>query len=105
MIKVSFFYLSDGKCKGFKVEGHANSAQYGSDLVCCAVSVAVQMCCNGITDVLNKKARVKSLNGLVEFDVVEDGDVVQFFLKALELELFNVAQDHKTNLKVVKLEV
>ncbi len=40
MIKATFVYSKTG-LKGFTVKGHANSAPYGEDLVCAAISAIV----------------------------------------------------------------
>ncbi len=52
MIDVNFFVLPDGHIEGVGVTGHSSYAEAGSDIVCAAVSSAVFMAANTITDVL-----------------------------------------------------
>lgn len=108
MIIATFYYSNKGYCKGFKVDGHAKFAEYGHDLVCCAVSVSVQMCCNAITQVAKKQAKVESSEGRVEFEVCDevcDNEIVQIILKSLELQLTVVSDQYRKNLKVCRVEV
>lgn len=55
--------LCDGKAVGFQVRGHANCGEYGSDLVCAAISAVVQTAILGITDVLKLEAGVSISEG------------------------------------------
>lgn len=105
MIVAKFFYSKKGVCSGFSVSGHANSGEFGQDLICCAVSAVVQMCCNGITEVAKCSAEVCSAGGFVEVWVNEGVLKAQTLLKSLELELNLLAQQHKNNLKLLKMEV
>lgn len=47
MIEIDFIKLGNS-IKEISIKGHANSAQYGNDLVCCAVSVLSQSIVNGM---------------------------------------------------------
>ena len=105
MIFAEFFYSSEGLCTGFKVRGHAGAGKIGHDLVCCAVSASVQLCCNGITQILKKKAKVCFSDGLVCLNIVSSDYAVQSFLKSLELQLLILSKEHKKNLKLLRVEV
>ncbi|MBZ2404801.1 ribosomal-processing cysteine protease Prp [Liquorilactobacillus hordei] len=47
MIKASFFY-SEGQLNGFELKGHADSGEYGQDIVCAAVSALAISTINGL---------------------------------------------------------
>ena len=64
MIRAEFFSKA-GRLTGFSVSGHAGYADAGEDIVCAAVSSAVQLTANGITEVLGVKARVTAENDTV----------------------------------------
>ena len=49
MIKVDLIYNADLIC-GFTMKGHANTAEYGNDLVCAAVSAIVTGGFNAFND-------------------------------------------------------
>lgn len=109
MIVARFFYSKFNKevCKGFSVKGHANSNlnKFGHDLICCAVSAVVQMCCNGLTEVAKCSVKVCSGDGFVKTRVKSDSLEAQVLLKSLELELNLLAQQHNKILKLIKVEV
>ena len=49
-----------GELVGFSVSGHAGYADAGEDIVCAAVSSAVQLTANGITEILGLSASVEA---------------------------------------------
>lgn len=53
MIRADFFVLPDGGMNGFQIEGHADYAEAGMDIICSAVSSAAFMALNTVTDVLH----------------------------------------------------
>ncbi len=50
------FARRDGRIYGFVVTGHAGYGEEGEDIVCSAVSSAVQLVCNTITDFFHADA-------------------------------------------------
>lgn len=54
---------SNGKPVGFHVQGHANCGEFGSDLVCAAISAIVQTTVLGITEVLKLEAGISVSDG------------------------------------------
>ena len=58
MIKVAFF-RQEGRITGFESEGHAGYADYGSDIVCAAVSALLISCVNGLESVAGVEAVVR----------------------------------------------
>ena len=48
MIDVEIFQTSSGKYTGFRMNGHAEYAEYGQDIVCAAVSALVINTINSI---------------------------------------------------------
>lgn len=45
-------YKDESYLRGYRIEGHANYAGYGNDIVCAAVSILVQATTNGIDEIL-----------------------------------------------------
>ena len=66
MTEVDFYTAKNGELLGFHVHGHSGYAEEGEDIVCAAVSSAVYMVINTVTDVMHIDADVE----------VEDGDAV-----------------------------
>jgi len=55
MTRIKFFE-SGGVITGFELEGHAGAGLYGNDIVCAALSSAVLMAANTITEIIGAKA-------------------------------------------------
>ena len=53
MVTITFFEHSEGFFSGFLVRGHAGAKEYGKDVVCAAISSAVLMVINTLTEVAN----------------------------------------------------
>ncbi|MDE5600767.1 MAG: ribosomal-processing cysteine protease Prp [Oscillospiraceae bacterium] len=104
MIYAEFLY--SGKiCIGFKMKGHALFGEFGSDIVCSAVSSAVQMCCNGITEVAGAKADVSVSSDGISLETEDKSDAVQAILSSLKLQLDLLSNDYSDNISLSILEV
>ena len=91
-----------------KVIGHANSDEYGQDLVCAGVSTA----CIGVLNMLVKKDFLTNHLGKIEIDegyinIVVDcsDDVCQVVLETLETTLETMVEDYGQFIKISKVEV
>ena len=91
-----------------KVIGHANSDEYGKDLVCAGVSTA----CIGVLNMLVKKDFLTNYLGKIEIDegyinIVVDcsDDVCQVVLETLETTLETMVEDYGQFIKISKVEV
>ena len=76
MIKIKIKYL-DNHFSSILVTGHANSAEYGKDLICAAVSATITGACNALKEPqkfhieLNEgKASIEALEMLSNHDEV-----------------------------------
>ncbi len=72
MIKAEFLKY-DNALIGFSVSGHAGAGEYGHDIVCSAVTSAVMLTANTITDFLYAGADVQVKNNKVLL-VLKDPD-------------------------------
>ena len=72
MINAEFLSYG-GALVGFSVSGHADAGVFGRDIVCAAVSSAVMLTCNTITDFLYCKADVKDQGNRIML-VLKDPD-------------------------------
>ena len=91
-----------------KVTGHANSDEYGKDLVCAGVSTA----CIGVLNMLVKKDFLTNHLGKIEIDegyisIVVDcsDDVCQVVLETLETTLETMVEDYGQFINISKVEV
>ena len=62
MVEVTV-YSRKGRTVGFTMRGHANRGEYGSDIVCAAISAVSQTAILGITDVLKSQAGIVCESG------------------------------------------
>lgn len=97
MIKVSIYKTSDGLINGFKLSGHAGYSEYGSDIVCAAVSALVINTINSIEMFTSDKF---SLNqdeneGIIEFHVISPvSESSGLLLSSLALGLEGIAKEY-----------
>ncbi|MEY3431519.1 MAG: hypothetical protein RIS53_417 [Bacillota bacterium] len=81
-----------------KVTGHANSAPYGEDLVCAAVSAIMK---GGINALNHKAVRVKNKEGLSEIQVTEPQELTtQSVLHVISTQLQTIANDYPKNIRI-----
>lgn len=71
MIKIKVYY--EGKyVKKITLKGHANYAEYGSDIVCSAVSSTYLCTVNGILSISDKIEATDHEVNVLEYDEVND---------------------------------
>lgn len=108
MTKVIFCTDKNGELLGFHVKGHSGFADEGEDIVCAAISSAVYLVMNTITDVMHIDAKVS-----VE---TESGDAVlrilsenaadcKYILQGFKLHMLGLAEQYKEFISVKYTEV
>lgn len=96
----------DNHLCGFEVQGHSGSAVSGQDIVCAAVSSAVYMAANTLTDVCWCSAAITEDDGLLRFTVSRaDTQKAQEVLKGLQIHLQGLAHQYPTFIKIQLTEV
>ena len=70
MINIEIAKLGD-KIKEISIRGHANSSEYGNDLVCCAVSVLSQSVINSM---------IKALDFREDFFEIDDSGSIKILI-------------------------
>ena len=106
MIRAEFFQ-SNGYISGFSISGHADMAKLGEpDVICAAVSSAVQLVANGITEICREQVSVdveENLISLTEKDGFSQNG--RCFLEALLLHLQLLCEDSPNAIKIIITEV
>ncbi len=108
MIKAEFLRYS-GALVGFSVSGHAGAGEYGQDIVCSAVTSAVMLTANTITDFLLADADVKIGENKVSLELLDSDSaksttaeqVIASFEKHLEI----IAEEAKGTIQITVKEV
>ena len=99
MIKVEFKYVDD-KFSYLKIQGHANSAEYGHDLICAGVSAIVIGALNNI-DTNNYEIKIKE--GLTEVQLKNENtthDNIVF--ETMYFQLKTIEESYPKNIKIIK---
>ncbi|MCR5817462.1 MAG: ribosomal-processing cysteine protease Prp [Ruminococcus sp.] len=101
MIKADFYRSRENKLLGFHISGHAGLAEEGEDVACAAVSSAVMMTCNTVTDVFKINAKVNVDENDILLKLVDDpegnGDRL---LLGLMLQLDLIGQEYPSAVKI-----
>ena len=105
MITVTFKTNGNLIC-GFTVSGHSDYAQEGSDIVCAAVSSAVIMSANTITEVQHINTDVTESDGFVNLNLSKsDAEKSRDVLDGLRLHLTALSEQYSKDIKVKITEV
>lgn len=112
MINVEFYLNKNNKLCGFQITGHSGYGEYGSDIVCAAVSALA-------INTIHSIHRFSSDTVKVQYDD-EDGFILLtlpqevrnhpenetlLFLQSLELGLSNIQKDYNKNISILYKEV
>ena len=103
MIKAEFRRGEEGFASA-AVSGHANFAPEGQDIVCAAVTSAVMLTANGITEILKEGAQVKLLEN--EISIALPGNptgAATALLQALHLHLTLLQQQYPRHITVTEV--
>ena len=104
MINVSIYKNADNLITGFTLSGHADYSEYGSDIVCSAVSALVINTINSIENFTSDKFHLNQdeKKGLMEFHVVSPmSSNANLLLSSLALGLQGIAEEYTD--KYIKL--
>ena len=100
------FNCSGNLICGFTVSGHSGYAEEGSDIVCSAVSSAVIMTANTITEIQHINADVTENDGFLKLSLSrEEAKNCEIILNGLKLHLTALSEQYKKYIKVKISEV
>lgn len=107
MIAIEVYTQPDGELLGFCSKGHSGYSGAGYDIVCAAVSSALYMAVNTITDVIKVTPELLYLDdGLMNFRIfTKDTAACRELLMGLKLHLLGLEEEYTDYLKVSYMEV
>ncbi len=82
---------------GFHIEGHSGYAEYGSDIICSAVSALALNCVNSIEEFTEDSFSVKSdeNRGLIDLDLTTvSSEQTQLLLKSMFLGIRGIEKSY-----------
>lgn len=95
MIRIRFTQGRDGMLSGFCVHGHAGFAESGQDIVCAAVSSAVYMAANTVTEILGLSPEISQRDGTLSLSLSEsEAPAAQTELSGLQLHLQSLCEQY-----------
>lgn len=106
MIRVNVFKKTHRITK-VTITGHAQSDEYGKDLVCAGVSAIATGICNTIAEkgYLEKKmCSIELKNGNIMIDVLSDDETLQVILETLDISLRSFEEDYHQFIKITYKE-
>lgn len=107
MIKVSFIY-KENQLTGFELKGHAESGEYGQDIVCAAVSVLSISTVNSLEQLAKADIHVDSNEqegGFMQVELAESAignAAAQLLLANFKLGISDVAISYSDYIKIMK---
>lgn len=88
------FYRQGNALRGFDVSGHAGYGCEGNDIVCAAVSSAVMLTCNAVTDFLKAAADVDVGENLIALRLRKPNDAAERLLDAFRAHMESIAEEY-----------
>lgn len=108
MIEAEFLSYS-GSLVGFSVSGHADAGVFGRDIVCAAVSSAVMLTANTITDYLYCPADVKDQGNRIMLVLKDPNSAMSIAAKqvvsAFHNHIHQLSDQYKGKIKISVNEV
>ncbi len=102
MTEIDFYTGKNGDLLGFHVHGHSGYAEEGEDIVCAAVSSAVYLVINTITDVIHIDAEVEIEDGEAVLRILsKHAAACREILQGLKLHLLSLEEQY-SNFIIVK---
>ena len=109
MVKV-IIKFKNNNINSFEFRGHANSAEYGQDIVCASVSGISQTILLGLIDILDDNIKYKIESGYLYFIIPNNIDVdilgkVNVLTNTLMLGKENIKKNYSEYIYIKKEEV
>ncbi|MGM9550650.1 MAG: ribosomal-processing cysteine protease Prp [Clostridia bacterium] len=104
MIKFKVEKSESGKIVSIEVNGHSGYAECGSDIVCAAVSTAVQMTLNGIEEMKLADISYSVNDGYLVCEIPEDREYgADLLLNSLMITIYEIAKQYKKYLFILEV--
>lgn len=101
MINIRIFVDANGNINGFKIDGHADVAPRGYDIVCAGVSALSQSALMGLDLYTNKKFSYDVKSGMLSMKLIDKPDALtQAVLGTMLLGLKEIAGNYPESVHV-----
>lgn len=106
MIQATIYQNMSDKYTGFRIEGHAGFAEYGSDIVCAGVSALVVNAVNSIEAFAPDRCiqKIHQEKDVVSFEITSEpvSPEAELLLNSLVMGLCSIAEEYGT--KYIRLK-
>lgn len=82
------------------MKGHANAGEYGSDLVCAALSGIISGALNAFSQKDEKAFNLQIGDNIVSIEVIAPTAETNLLMEMLVVQLKTIAQEHPKNVKI-----
>ena len=103
MTTLCFLSRDDLPC-GFEFRGHTGYADEGEDILCAAISSAVYMTANTITDIIGLDADIIEDDGYMKLMIIESDDKAECILRGLRLHMEGLREQYPKYIKITDKE-
>ncbi len=100
MLKAVFYKGAEG-FTGFSISGHAGYGTEGNDIVCAAITSAVELTCNTVTEFFGADAVAEVFENEVRLTLNKPSVPSQQLIASLYAHIENIAREHKK----IRLEI
>ena len=95
------FLFSDETVVSFELSGHSGAGEYGTDIVCSAISSAVYMAANTIIEIMKLEPETVVRDGYLKVQMnLEDARKSKVITDGLYLHLSELQSQYPNNLKL-----
>ncbi len=98
------FQKTQGALEGFEITGHSGYAERGRDIVCAAVSSAVQLAMNLLND-LGAEPEIFIGDNVIKCRAVRTSNVSKTILNDLKEHFESIGQEYPKTIKITISEV
>lgn len=108
MTKVVFYQSDKGEILGFEASGHAGYGEYGSDIVCAAISALTQATAGGLSEVVKAPVKTKTdedtgyLSCLIDSGCDDETlSKAQILLVTMKMALTEISRDYPGTIRII----
>ena len=85
---------------GFECKGHAETADYGNDVLCAFISSACYMAANTVTEIIGLNADARAESGYMRLSIKESPKKAQDILNGLKLHFTELTKDYPDKIEI-----
>ncbi|ALD66141.1 ribosomal-processing cysteine protease Prp [Spiroplasma cantharicola] len=93
----------NNKINSFVINGHANSADYGNDLVCAAITGIVSGALNALDIKFNKNLNIKVDEKKIEIEVIVNDTILNQLLEFMIIQLETIEVQYPKNFRIERM--